>query len=108
MCNLDSVSAFAYDMYVQVAVEGCCHGELDKIYETIVKAQEREGIKVDLLLCCGDFQVCVCCVVHFSKMTNQNIKAPDTLKYSNGQMNSYKHDKMADHSRYFISFVLCE
>ena len=38
-------------------MEGCCHGELDKIYETILKVEEREGVKIDLLICCGDFQV---------------------------------------------------
>lgn len=41
---------------MKIAVEGCCHGELDKIYETIAYLEEREGVKVDLLLCCGDFQ----------------------------------------------------
>ena len=38
-------------------MEGCCHGELDKIYETILRVEEREGLKIDLLICCGDFQV---------------------------------------------------
>uniref|UniRef100_A0A673AUF6 Lariat debranching enzyme C-terminal domain-containing protein n=1 Tax=Sphaeramia orbicularis TaxID=375764 RepID=A0A673AUF6_9TELE len=41
---------------MKIAVEGCCHGELDKIYETIEYLEKREGVKVDLLLCCGDFQ----------------------------------------------------
>lgn len=41
---------------MKIAVEGCCHGELDKIYETIGYLEKKEGIKVDLLLCCGDFQ----------------------------------------------------
>ncbi|KAG7463309.1 Lariat debranching enzyme [Solea senegalensis] len=41
---------------MKIAVEGCCHGELDKIYETIGYLEKREGVKVDLLLCCGDFQ----------------------------------------------------
>uniref|UniRef100_A0AAY4EVI8 Lariat debranching enzyme C-terminal domain-containing protein n=1 Tax=Denticeps clupeoides TaxID=299321 RepID=A0AAY4EVI8_9TELE len=41
---------------MKIAVEGCCHGELDKIYETIDYMERREGTKVDLLLCCGDFQ----------------------------------------------------
>lgn len=41
---------------MKIAVEGCCHGELDKIYETIGFLEQQEGIKVDLLLCCGDFQ----------------------------------------------------
>ncbi|GAA6231725.1 lariat debranching enzyme [Lates japonicus] len=41
---------------MKIAVEGCCHGELDKIYETISYLEKKEGVKVDLLLCCGDFQ----------------------------------------------------
>ncbi|XP_055008401.1 lariat debranching enzyme isoform X2 [Boleophthalmus pectinirostris] len=41
---------------MKIAIEGCCHGELDKIYETISYLEQKEGIKVDLLLCCGDFQ----------------------------------------------------
>ncbi|XP_071782441.2 lariat debranching enzyme [Centroberyx gerrardi] len=41
---------------MKIAVEGCCHGELDKIYETIGYLENKEGVKVDLLLCCGDFQ----------------------------------------------------
>lgn len=42
---------------MKIAVEGCCHGELDKIYETIAHIEEKEKYKVDLLLICGDFQV---------------------------------------------------
>ncbi|XP_062312884.1 lariat debranching enzyme [Osmerus eperlanus] len=41
---------------MKIAVEGCCHGELDKIYETIDFLERKDGVKVDLLLCCGDFQ----------------------------------------------------
>lgn len=41
---------------MKIAVEGCAHGELDKIYETIEYIQKREKIKIDLLICCGDFQ----------------------------------------------------
>lgn len=39
-----------------VAVEGCCHGELDAIYDTIRESEVNKGIKVDLLLICGDFE----------------------------------------------------
>ncbi len=56
-----------------IAVEGCCHGELDAIYATIAEAEKRRNIKarrfsalatpshvtlvqVQLLLICGDFQ----------------------------------------------------
>ena len=52
---------------MKIAVEGCAHGELEKIYDTISFLEQKEGIKVDLLICCGDFQVnriknivCVC------------------------------------------------
>lgn len=41
---------------MKVAVEGCAHGELEKIYDTIAFIEEQENMKVDLLLCCGDFQ----------------------------------------------------
>ncbi|XP_063789064.1 lariat debranching enzyme [Pseudophryne corroboree] len=41
---------------MKIAVEGCCHGELDMIYETIQFLEKKENTKVDLLLCCGDFQ----------------------------------------------------
>lgn len=37
---------------VRVVVEGCCHGQLDQIYDTIT---QRYG-QVDLVLICGDFQ----------------------------------------------------
>ena len=41
----------------KVAIEGCCHGELDNIYDTIRQSEAVTGQKVDLLLICGDFQV---------------------------------------------------
>ncbi|XP_049848881.1 lariat debranching enzyme A-like [Schistocerca gregaria] len=41
---------------MKIAVEGCAHGELDAIYETLTYIMEKEGIKIDLLICCGDFQ----------------------------------------------------
>ncbi len=42
---------------LQVAIEGCGHGELDRIYETMQLLEQKEGKKIDLLICCGDFQV---------------------------------------------------
>jgi hypothetical protein len=41
---------------VQVAINGCGHGDLDMIYATIRDAERRGNMKVDLLICCGDFQ----------------------------------------------------
>ena len=37
-----------------VAVEGCLHGKLDTIYQTIQSIEDKHDIKIDLLLCCGD------------------------------------------------------
>jgi lariat debranching enzyme len=42
--------------YLNIAVEGCCHGELDEIYRVIVEQECRTGRKVDLLVVCGDFE----------------------------------------------------
>lgn len=41
----------------QVAFVGCTHGELDTIYSTIATIEQSRGIRVELLLCCGDFEV---------------------------------------------------
>ena len=41
---------------MKIAVEGCAHGELDTIYSSLENIQRRDNIKIDLLLCCGDFQ----------------------------------------------------
>ena len=43
--------------FAQIAIEGCCHGELDNIYATMQLLEQKEGTKIDLLICCGDFQV---------------------------------------------------
>eukprot|EP01103_Thecamoeba_quadrilineata_P015268 TRINITY_DN4766_c0_g1_i4.p1 TRINITY_DN4766_c0_g1~~TRINITY_DN4766_c0_g1_i4.p1 ORF type:complete len:205 (-),score=13.47 TRINITY_DN4766_c0_g1_i4:81-695(-) len=41
---------------MRLAVVGCAHGELDIIYNTLSFIEQLDGIKFDLLLCCGDFQ----------------------------------------------------
>ncbi|KAI9341377.1 lariat debranching enzyme, C-terminal domain-containing protein [Obelidium mucronatum] len=41
---------------MRVAIEGCLHGELDKVYAAIKQVEDKEGFKVDLLIVCGDFQ----------------------------------------------------
>lgn len=42
---------------MRIAVEGCMHGDLDTVYKTLQYAQTKNNFKIDLLLCCGDFQV---------------------------------------------------
>lgn len=41
---------------MKIAVVGCAHGELETIYNTIQYLETKNGMKLDLLLCCGDFQ----------------------------------------------------
>ncbi|SPP87184.1 lariat debranching enzyme [Drosophila guanche] len=41
---------------MKIAIEGCAHGELDRIYDTIACIEKESNTKIDLLLCCGDFQ----------------------------------------------------
>ncbi|KAH8365771.1 hypothetical protein KR093_004245, partial [Drosophila rubida] len=41
---------------MKIAIEGCAHGELERIYDTIEGIEQERNIKIDLLLCCGDFQ----------------------------------------------------
>ncbi|XP_048134023.1 uncharacterized protein LOC115750992 [Rhodamnia argentea] len=41
---------------MKIAVEGCMHGDLDNVYKTLQYIERQRNIKVDLLLCCGDFQ----------------------------------------------------
>ena len=41
---------------MHIAVVGCTHGELDAVYDSVAKIEQTHGIKVELVLCCGDFQ----------------------------------------------------
>lgn len=41
---------------MKVAVVGCTHGQVEKIYDTLQAIEMEKNCKVDLLLCCGDFQ----------------------------------------------------
>mmetsp|Transcript_40348 Transcript_40348/g.75589 ORF Transcript_40348/g.75589 Transcript_40348/m.75589 type:complete len:424 (-) Transcript_40348:268-1539(-) len=41
---------------MKIAIEGCAHGELDKIYASLQKLEQQQNVKIDLLICCGDFQ----------------------------------------------------
>ena len=51
---------------VKIAVEGCMHGDLDNVYSTLRYLEKVENTKIDLLICCGDFQVCTASIILFS------------------------------------------
>lgn len=42
---------------LRIAVAGCAHGEMDKIYAVLAEIEKEKGYKFDLLICCGDYQV---------------------------------------------------
>lgn len=46
------------------------HGELDKVYAAVRRLEEAESTKVDLLICCGDFQA----VRNESDLESLNVK----------------------------------
>ncbi|PVF95640.1 hypothetical protein CPB86DRAFT_567990 [Serendipita vermifera] len=41
---------------MKIAVEGCCHGSLDKSYEELKNLEDRIQQRVDALIICGDFE----------------------------------------------------
>ncbi|GAM24716.1 hypothetical protein SAMD00019534_078910 [Acytostelium subglobosum LB1] len=41
---------------MKIAIEGCCHGEIETIYNSLVNIEHKTGQKVDLLLMCGDYE----------------------------------------------------
>ena len=41
---------------MRIAVQGCSHGSLAAIYNSVARYEAKKGEKVDLLLLCGDFQ----------------------------------------------------
>jgi hypothetical protein len=58
LIRIDSKSKYlTKPQAMKIAVEGCCHGELDAIYASLSRLEREHSQKVDLLLIGGDFQV---------------------------------------------------
>ncbi|RNF04753.1 oligoribonuclease [Trypanosoma rangeli] len=54
--NTDCAPGAAAAETVYVAVQGCCHGELDSIYAACAAHEKVSGRRIDFVVCCGDFQ----------------------------------------------------
>jgi lariat debranching enzyme len=90
---------------MRVVVEGCCHGELDKIYHTIEEIEQVIHDKIDLLLICGDFQAVrnqsdlasLACPLKYRKMQsfykyyNGTIEAPLLTIFIGGNHEASNH-----------------
>ncbi|KAJ7139021.1 lariat debranching enzyme, C-terminal domain-containing protein [Mycena epipterygia] len=74
---------------MKVAIEGCCHGELDTIYSQIQSLEKRNKYKVDLLLICGDFQAIR------NHQDLQCMAVPDKYKQLGGFYKYYTGEKKA-------------
>ncbi|CUG07271.1 Hypothetical protein, putative [Bodo saltans] len=72
---------------VHIAIQGCCHGELDKIYEQIREHETNTGQTVDFLLCCGDFQSIR------NKEDMQSMAVPDKYKTYGDFVKYYRGEK---------------
>ena len=49
--------AHSNETSLRTAVVGCLHGLMSKMYEDIMKKDEEDGKKTDLVILCGDIQV---------------------------------------------------
>ncbi|KAL4466022.1 hypothetical protein ABPG74_004259 [Tetrahymena malaccensis] len=41
---------------MNIAFEGCFHGNLEQVYKTMMYIEQQHNIKIDALISCGDFQ----------------------------------------------------
>ncbi|GFN99776.1 lariat debranching enzyme-like [Plakobranchus ocellatus] len=81
---------------MRIAVEGCCHGELDKIYDTVTELEKQRGFKIDILIICGDFQA----VRNFDDL--QAMAVPPKYQQLNTFYKYYSGEKVAPVLTVFI------
>ncbi|XP_009786407.2 lariat debranching enzyme isoform X3 [Nicotiana sylvestris] len=81
---------------MRIAVEGCMHGDLDNVYATLLQLQEVENIKIDLLLCCGDFQAVR------NEKDLESLNAPLKYRSMNSFWKYYSGEKVAPFPTIFI------
>ncbi|CAF1711808.1 unnamed protein product [Brassica napus] len=75
---------------MKIAIEGCMHGDLDNVYKTIQHHKQIHNTKVDLLLCCGDFQNTILAVRNEKDMDSLSVpikyrEVKSFWKYYSGQ-----------------------
>ena len=81
---------------MRIAIQGCAHGELDVIYETLESIEKSQNIKIDLLLCCGDFQA----IRHESDL--DSLAVPPKYRKMNTFYKYYTGEKIAPILTIFI------
>ncbi|XP_027774135.1 lariat debranching enzyme-like [Solanum pennellii] len=81
---------------MRIAVEGCMHGDLDNVYATLLHLQEVQNIKIDLLLCCGDFQAVR------NEKDLESLNVPSNFWSMNSFWKYYSGEKVAPFPTIFI------
>jgi lariat debranching enzyme len=71
---------------LRLAVVGCTHGALDRIYTEVAELEQANGYVVDAVLCCGDFQAIRNAYDLETMVTpNKYRKMEDFWRYYNGE-----------------------
>ncbi|GAB4839236.1 lariat debranching enzyme [Ancistrocladus abbreviatus] len=81
---------------MKIAVEGCMHGDLDNVYATIAQLERVENTKIDLLLCCGDFQAVR------NKKDLESLNVPPKYRHMNTFWKYYSGQEVAPVPTIFI------
>lgn len=81
---------------MKIAIEGCMHGDLDNVYATLLHLQEVEKTKIDLLICCGDFQA----VRNVKDL--DSLSVPPKFRSMNSFWKYYSGEKVAPFPTIFI------
>ncbi|XP_050366856.1 lariat debranching enzyme isoform X2 [Argentina anserina] len=81
---------------MKIAVEGCMHGDLDNVYRTLQHMERAHNIKIDLLLCCGDFQAVR------NEKDLESLSVPPKYRSMNSFWKYYSGEEMAPYPTIFI------
>ncbi|CBI19325.3 unnamed protein product, partial [Vitis vinifera] len=81
---------------MRIAVEGCMHGDLDNVYSTLRYLEEVENTKIDLLICCGDFQAVR------NKKDLESLNVPPKYRSMNSFWKYYSGQEVAPFPTIFI------
>ncbi|GMN45579.1 hypothetical protein TIFTF001_014777 [Ficus carica] len=81
---------------MKIAVEGCMHGDLDNVYRTLQYYESRHDTKIDLLVCCGDFQAVR------NEKDLESLNVPPKYRSMNSFWKYYSGEEVAPYPTIFI------
>ncbi|KAK9947238.1 hypothetical protein M0R45_012670 [Rubus argutus] len=81
---------------MKIAVEGCMHGDLDNVYRTLQHIEKVHDTKIDLLLCCGDFQAVR------NEKDLESLSVPPKYRSMNSFWKYYSGEEIAPYPTIFI------